>query len=81
MENIADALKIIFAVMVFAIACSLLFQTASLARRTSEVLISEEDRTNYYTYMPEDVTLQDLIKKQKIFVVDFLRLMTIQRTY
>lgn len=59
MENIADALKIIFAVMVFAIACSLLFQTASLARRTSEVLISEEDRTNYYTYMPEDVTSLD----------------------
>ncbi|MCI8621777.1 MAG: hypothetical protein HFJ50_09005 [Clostridia bacterium] len=52
MENLADALKFGFAVVVFAIALTLLFQTVGLAKNTADTLISEADSTTYYTYIP-----------------------------
>ena len=49
MENAVDALKVVLAIIVFAIGLVLLFSMASRARETAEILISEVDRTKYYT--------------------------------
>ena len=50
MENVTEALKLVLGIMVFLIAFTVLFQTASLARYTSEILITERDKTTYYSY-------------------------------
>ena len=50
MENAADALKIVMAIMIFAIGLAMLFSMASQARQTSSVLISEIDDTKYYQF-------------------------------
>lgn len=50
MENAANALKYAMGVIIFCIACVLLFRVASLAREVSNILIAEADKTNYYTY-------------------------------
>ncbi len=54
MENAADALKLAFAIFVFLLAFTVLFNTASLARITAETLVVESDETTYYTYIPGD---------------------------
>ena len=72
MEDAADALKIGFAILVFMIAFTSLFRLGTLARSVSEELITEGDRTTYYTYYESDmssvdengnriVTLEDMI--------------------
>lgn len=54
MENVSEALKLVLGIVVFVIAFTVLFQTAALARYTSEVLITERDDTTYYTYYKSD---------------------------
>jgi len=67
MENAADALKIVLGVVIFAIAFTTLFRTASLARYTSEYLITEKDETTYYSYYTDD---EWPIKKDKNGIVN-----------
>ena len=50
MENAANALKYAMGVIIFSIACVLLFRVASLAREVSNALIAEADKTTYYNY-------------------------------
>lgn len=59
MENAADALKMAFAVIVFAVAVTVLFYTASLTRSVSESVLLESDKTTYYTYYEGDETTID----------------------
>ncbi len=54
MENAIDALKLAFGIVVFILGLTLLFRTASLARETATTLITEADRTTYYTYVPNE---------------------------
>ncbi|MDE5831158.1 MAG: hypothetical protein K2H53_06090 [Clostridia bacterium] len=72
MENAADALKIAFAIMIFALAVTVLFYTASLVRSVSESVLLDSDKTRYYSYYESDensvdkngnriVTLEDII--------------------
>lgn len=72
MENAADALKMAFAIIVFAVAVTVLFYTASLTRSVSESVLLDSDKTTYYTYYEDDtntidgngnriVTLEDMI--------------------
>lgn len=56
MENAVDALKLAFALFVFMLAFTTLFNMVSLARTTAETLITESDKTTYYTYLEEDET-------------------------
>lgn len=51
MENAVDALKIAFAVLIFAIAISLSFSVIGQARATSEVILALNDKTNSYDYV------------------------------
>ena len=53
MENLGDALKLAFALFVFMLAFTLLFQTVGTAKRAADVLIAEADKTTYYTNLPE----------------------------
>lgn len=59
MENAADALKMAFAVIVFAVAVTVLFYTASLVRSVSESALFDSDKTTYYTYYEGDETTID----------------------
>lgn len=51
MENAVDALKIAFAVFVFAIAVALSFSVVGQVRATSDVILALEDKTNDYDYV------------------------------
>ena len=55
MENAVNALKIAFAIFVFMLGLVILFSMASQARETADILISEADKTTYYSYH-EDVS-------------------------
>lgn len=59
MENVAEALKLGFAVLVFMVALVLLFNVATTARTTAESVIQDMDRTTYHTYLPGDERLVD----------------------
>lgn len=50
MENAADALKLAAGILIFLIAFAVLFNTTSLAKRTSELLVMESDKTTYMLY-------------------------------
>lgn len=50
MENVADVLKMFFAVTVFAIALTLLFRMTALAKDTADAVFSVIDRTTYMDY-------------------------------
>lgn len=50
MENIADLLKIFFAIVVFAIALTILFQMTSLAKDTADAVFLAIDRNTYIDY-------------------------------
>lgn len=63
MENAVDALKIAFAIVIFIFAFTALFQTATIARRTAEVLITETDKTTYYNY-------KDFENNQELAIID-----------
>lgn len=51
MENAVDALKIAFAVFVFAIAVALTFSIVGQARATSDTILTLNDKTNLYEYV------------------------------
>lgn len=53
MENAVDALKIAFAVFVFVIALALAVSVVGQARATSDIILSLNDRTNYYDYVEQ----------------------------
>ena len=72
MENAADALKIAFGIIVFMLAVTMLFQTASLTQSLATTKLMETDKTTYYEYYDSDmssvdengnriVTLEDII--------------------
>ena len=68
MEDAADALKIAFAVLVFAIGLAVFFNMASLAKNTSDTVFLSIDKANYYQYTTDDkvvenriVTLKDIV--------------------
>lgn len=50
MENVADALKIAFAVFVFVIAITITFYFISQAKNTSDTVLYYADDTNFYEY-------------------------------
>lgn len=50
MENVADALKIAFAVLVFVIAITITFYFISQAKNTSDTVLYYADDTNFYEY-------------------------------
>lgn len=56
MENAVDALKIAFAVFVFAIAAVLTFSIVGQARATSDIVLTMNDKTSYYDYVNETET-------------------------
>lgn len=53
MENAADALKIAFAVFVFALALVLTFSIVGQARATSDAIFTMNDKTEYYEFATE----------------------------
>lgn len=59
MENVAEALKLGFAVLVFMVALVLLFNVATTARTTAESVIQDMDRTTYHSYLQGDERLID----------------------
>lgn len=54
MENAVDALKIAFAVFVFVIALALTVSIVGQARATSDIILTLNDKTNYYEYVDEN---------------------------
>jgi len=54
MENASEALKIGFAIFVFALGTVLLFRVGSVARDVSAEMVAEADKTTYYTYYKGD---------------------------
>lgn len=48
MENVADALKIAFAIFVFIVAIALLFSLTSQAKDTADTVFFYGDKTNFY---------------------------------
>lgn len=67
MENAIDALKIAFAVFVFAIALTLTFSVVGQARVTADIVLSLNDKTNYYDYVEQN----DNNATEKDRIVDF----------
>ncbi len=62
MENIADALKISFAVFVFVLAIAITFSTISKAKKTSDVVLYHIDETNFYDYEDSKSTNREVNK-------------------
>ena len=50
MNNIADALKMAFAVFVFVIALSIVFYLITEVRETADTILFYADETNYYKW-------------------------------
>ncbi len=50
MENLADALKISFSVLVFIVAIAITFSMMSKAKLASDVVLYHADKTNFYSY-------------------------------
>lgn len=73
MENAVDALKLAFAVFVFVIALALAVSVVGQARATSDIILSLNDKTNYYEYVDKSENnaggTGDKIEKDRI--VDF----------
>ncbi len=67
MENVVEALKIAFAVFVFAIAVALSFSVVGQVRATSDVIMALEDKTNDYDY----AEISDSNAKNKERIVGF----------
>lgn len=72
MENATEALKLVFAIFIFMVACVVLFNTASLAMGVTSNIISNGDKSKYYTYLDTSqqnidangnkiVTLEDIV--------------------
>lgn len=66
MENAADALKIAFALLVFATAITTLFMLTSKSRATADAVFHYADDTNYYEHTDaietnREVTVSDVI--------------------
>lgn len=74
MENAADALKIAFGIFVFLLAFTILFHNASLVKYVADAIIAGSDKSNYYTYIPNDTT--DVLSKDANGVVN--RIVTIE---
>lgn len=64
MENAVDALKLAFAVFVFAIAVALSFNVIGQVRQTSDIVMQINDKTSSYDYIEESNT--DLNSKERI---------------
>ena len=54
MENAVDALKIAFAVLIFVIALSITFSSIAQAKKTSDFILTQMDKTNFYEKMKVD---------------------------
>ena len=54
MENAADALKIAFAMFVFALAITLTFTLVSQAKSTADTVLYYSDETNFYEHSKSD---------------------------
>lgn len=66
MENISDALKMAFALIVFAIAITTIFVMVSKVKTTSDAVFYYSDKTNFqeqypYTVENREVTVSDII--------------------
>ncbi len=59
MENAVEALKIAFGVLAFVVALTVLFNISTLARTVASEVITDFDRTTYYTYIENDEELVD----------------------
>lgn len=54
MENMSDALRISFAVLVFVIALTITFTLIAHAKKTSDIVLTASDKTTLYTYNGDD---------------------------
>ncbi len=63
MESAVDALKLAFAIFIFLLGLTILFNMASLAKESARILISENDKTNYYEYYENNQLTTDNSRK------------------
>lgn len=56
MENVADALKIAFGILVFVIAITMLFMMVSKAKSTADVVLYYSDNTNFHEHTNSSAT-------------------------
>ena len=66
MENMADALKIAFAIFVFVTAITLIFLLISEAKTTADVVLYHSDRTNFYEHLDSSES------NRKVYVSDII---------
>ncbi len=57
MENAVSALKLAASVFIFLLGLAILFNMTAQAKEVARILISESDKTEYYTYYEGDTTI------------------------
>lgn len=65
MENAADALKIAFALMIFAIAITIVFTMIAKVKTSADDVLYHVDDTNYYTHL-DAKSLDRTVKKSDV---------------
>lgn len=77
MENVADALKIAFAIFVFVTAITIIFVMVGKVKSTSDVVLYYSDKTNFYEHYKD--TSKDLKGNRIVGVSDIVA--TLYRYY
>ena len=70
MENVADALKMAFAVLSFVVALSIAMSSFSQVREVSQVLIEANDDTYNYKYVEQNVDSSGNLQTERIVGVE-----------
>lgn len=66
MENMVDALKLAFAVIVFVMAITIAFTVFSQAQHTSEFIFHRTDKTNFEEHLEESQTQKKIVGMETI---------------
>lgn len=66
MENIADALKMAAAVLIFVLALSISINAFGQARQTAQIILDAKDREYDYTYVEDNGTTQRIVGAESI---------------
>lgn len=61
MENVADALKMAAAVLIFVLALSISINAFGEVRKTSQIILDNRDREYDYTYVEDNGTTQRIV--------------------
>ena len=70
MENVADALKMAFAVLSFVVALSIAMSSFRQVREVSQVLIEANDDTYNYKYVEQNVDSSGNLQTERIVGVE-----------